>query len=323
MSRLLFSLVGSLTLALLVACAGLEDPVVERDPPPQTKLIGMGLVLNVAGSGEPGSSAGGWAWELTVDPNEILSDKLFAADLKGKAILDENFLGQGQDLIPGGFRDMLLADFQATVRVREGASGNPVVLTPESIPYECRMGGAACDPRNDLAPTGIQANSDCQPQSKSNPCGRLVPIPTSEDCDPGGVCDELGHRGDGSQCAKNGFCVTGPVEVPLTGEPGAYTADPSGSVQFGFDDTLDTGFIILEEGGCNDGTWYSEVPSLDDPIGPNGMRGVAGGAPMALEFVMGEPSRLDDGIDSCDPRASPTPSSNLIKFPIQAPVTDR
>jgi len=317
MPRFLLSLVVSLTLALLAACAGLEEPVVDPDPKPQTKLISMGLITSLAD--EPGSLAGGWAWELTVDPTEIVSGGLFAADLKGKAIFNEAFLRLGQNLIPGGFRDMLYVDFQATVRVRKGASGNPVVLTPESIPYECLVGGTACDPDNDLAPTGIQGNSDCQPESENTPCSRLVEVPTSDDCDPGGVCDELGHTGEESLCARNGFCVTGPVELLLTGPPASYRADSSGSVHFGFDDTPDTGFEILKEGGCNDGTWSSGPPSLDDPVGPNGARALLGVAPVAIEFVMGEASRLDDGIDSCDPRASPTPDSNLVKFPIQAP----
>jgi len=148
----------------------------------------------------------------------------------------------------------------------------------------------------------------------------LVEVPTNEDCLPGGVCDGLGHvTGEESQCAKNGFCVTGRVELPLTGPPGSYQADASGSVHFGFDDTPDTGFEILSEGGCNDGTWYSEVPDPDDPVGPNGMRAFMGGVPVAIEFIMGEASRLDDGIDSCDPLASPTPDSNLVRFPIQTP----
>ena len=45
MRRLFLSLVGPLTLALLAACAGLEDPVVDPDPKPQTKLISMGVII--------------------------------------------------------------------------------------------------------------------------------------------------------------------------------------------------------------------------------------------------------------------------------------
>jgi len=307
----------SLTLTLLAACAGLEEPVVDPDPPPQTKLINMGLISNV--SSGPGSQGGVNAWELTVDPKEIVGGDLFAAELKGKVIMDEYFLRGAQSTIPGGFTAMFLADLQATVHVRRGASGNDVILTPESIPYVCALSETACDPANDLAPTGIEGNTDCQPVGDINPCGRLVEVPTSDDCDPGGVCDELGHTGDESLCALNGFCVTGPVEVPLTGPPASYRADTSGSVHFGFDDGTDTGFEILKEGGCNDGTWYSELPTLDDPVGPNGMRALVGVAEVAIEFIMAEASRLDDGIDSCDGRASPTPDSNLIKFPIQAP----
>lgn len=320
MQRLLLSLIGSLTLALLAACAGLEEPPVNPDPEPQTKKITMGLVNSLQRGW--GSQSGGFAWELTVDPNEIFGGQLFAVDLRGKAIFDERFLNAGQLLVEGGFQELLFTDLQATVRVRDGAIGDPVLLTvPESIQRVCWVSGTACDPDNDLPGTGVRGNTDCQPQGEINPCGLFVKIPTDHDCEPGGVCDELGHTGDGSQCAANQFCVAGPIELPLTGPPagGSYVADASGSVLFGFDDTEDTGFTELNEGGCNDGTWYRDDVEVDDPLGPNALRGLVGGVSVAIEFVMAEDSRGDDGIDSCDGLASPTPDSKLVKFPILTP----
>jgi hypothetical protein len=317
MPRPRLSLLGLAALSLPAACASLEQPAVDPDPASQTKLITIGQVTSL--DEEPGSGGGGSAWELTVDPTEIIAGRPFAADLEAKAIFDESFLNQGQALL-GGFKELLVVGFQATVHVRKGAVGDDEVLTlPRSIPHVCWQSRTACDPANDLpGNNGLVGNTDCQPLGQTNPCGQLFEIPTSEDCDPGGFCDEKGHVGEGLQCELIGFCVTGGVEVPLTGQPGGYTADDSGSVHFGFADTDATGFEILREGGCNDGTWYREVPSFADPIGPNGARLLVGGFPLAVEFIMGEASRLDDGIDSCEARVSPTPDSNLIKFPIRA-----
>ena len=106
--------------------------------------------------------------------------------------------------------------------------------------------------------------------------------------------------------------------VGFAGRLGSYRAHASGSVLFGFADQ-DTGFEILEEGGCNDGTWFRTQPSFNDPIGPSGARVIAGGVPVAIEFVMGEDSGGAFGIDSCGGRASPTPDSRLISFPIYEP----
>jgi hypothetical protein len=105
------------------------------------------------------------------------------------------------------------------------------------------------------------------------------------------------------------------VEVTLVGR-GTYQAAASGNVLFGFDDQNTE---ILQEGGCNDGTWIIPAPDFADPVGPNGTRAIAGGIPIAIECVMGENSRGPFGIDSCDPLVSPTPDSRLISFPIQEP----
>jgi len=213
-------------------------------------------------------------------------------------------------------------DLKATVHVREGTiAADDLVLIPEDIPDRCAVDKTACDPDNDLLPgtPGLQGNTDCEPVNDLNPCGRLIEIPTNHDCSPDGVCADLGHRGEGSQCATNGFCVVGPVEVLLIGPPqgASYRADASGSVHFGFDDRESTtGFGILE-GGCNDGTQYRDPPKFEEPTGPNGARVILGGFPVAVEFVMGVQSRSEDGVDSCDGLSSPTPDTGLIKFPIQ------
>jgi hypothetical protein len=316
--RLLLLLLGSLMLALLGACAGLEEPPDNPDPPPRTKSISMGLITDAPIEGVEGSIGGGFGWELTVDPGAFFSGGTFGARLKGKAIFDESMLSIGQDLIEGGAKEIMFADFRATVHVRSGAVGEDVELTPE-VPYFCALSRTSCERSNDLpgAP-GIRGNTDCEPQGDNNPCGQFVDIPTSEDCNPDGVCDELGHTGEESQCAANGFCVTGPVAIALTGPLGAYEAEASGSVLFGFDDSEKTGFEILgEEGGCNEGTYYSELPAFEDDLESNGVRVLIRGIEVTFEYIMGEECRGPYGIDCCDPAASPTPDYRLIRFPIQ------
>jgi hypothetical protein len=322
MFRLLLSVVGFLTLVVLAACAGLGEPAVPEYGA-RTKPIGIGYIAfaDVGPPGEPGSSTSAIFWDLTVAPypTPIVSGEPFAADIQATATISESLIANGQLIFEGGFKDVMLVDFQATVTVRAGAIGEPVVLTPDAIPYVCEVSRTACNPDNDLPGTErVQGNTDCEGLSASNPCGRLVEIPWSDDCNPGGLCDDLGLTGEESQCAANGFCVTGPVTIALTGPLGAYEAEASGSILFGFDDGEKTGFEILgEEGGCNEGTYYSELPAFEDDLGSNGMRVRVGGIPLTLEFIMGEECRGPYGIDCCDPAASPTPDYRLIRFPIQ------
>jgi len=333
MMRRVFLLVGFLMLAVLGACAGLEAPPDNPDPPPRTKSISMGLMTDAFDFApervEGGSLGGGVAWELTVDPQEIVGGEPFLATFEGKAIFDERFLsfGLNLELVPGGFKDILIADLLATVHVRKGvATGGDVELTADTqeAPYRCARTKTPCDPDNDILPgaPGLRGNTDCEPPAPNNPCGQLVEIPTSNDCAKDGVCDDLGHTGPDSLCDKYKFCVSGPLEVTLTGRPEEYEAEDSGTVLFGYDDGPDTGFSILEEDGCNVGIWiwYRDELEFTDPVGPNGVRIMLGGvAPVAIEYVMGEESRGDEGIDSCDAHSSRSPDSSLIKFPIQEP----
>jgi len=316
MPRFLLALVVLLTLTLLAACAGLEEPVVDPDPPPRTKTILMGCANPISEI-----TSGGIGWELTVDPGAIVSGQPFAADLKAVAIFDAFAISVAQLAFPGsgGFKDAMLVELHATVHVREGAMGEDVLLTPEPIPYVCEVSRTPCNPDNDLPGTErVRANTDCQPQTPANPCGRFVEVPTSDDCDPGGFCESVGRTGPESQCELNGFCVSDSLRVPLEGKRQLYEADASGTVLFGFEDRESTtGATLVDDGECNDGTWTMPIPSFEDPLGPNGVRVILGVAPVALECVMGEDSRGDFGIDSCDPLSSPTENSRLIRFPIQ------
>ena len=100
---------------------------------------------------------------------------------------------------------------------------------------------------------------------------RTVDVPVSEDCAPGGLCDTLGKAGaPDSQCGVNGFCVTGPLPLPLNTDTGSYTTDGSGDVLFGWDDE-NTGATVN-----GDGTYALPAAVFGNPPEPNGLRVSAG-----------------------------------------------
>jgi hypothetical protein len=260
-------------------------------------------------------------WELLVTAEPIESGKPFEATLDGTAFIDEYYLDLAQTVFPGGVREANLVDLNATVHVRSGTTGDDdVVLKPEPIPYECFFGRNTCDPANDLLddppdPPGLRGNTDCEPVSDTNPCGRFILVPISIDCDPGGVCDRLGKWGPDSQCELNKFCVTGGVPVPLEEATAQYTANVRGDVLFGWDDTHTT----TREAGPNEGTWIVPTVPYEEPTGPVGFRVTVAGLPGAVECTMGVDCKgpLGVDVDCLNSLPSPTPDSALISFPIQ------
>jgi hypothetical protein len=257
---------------------------------------------------------GTFSWELNVDADPIEAGKPFTARLSGVAEIPMLYLNYAQILL-GGFQEANIVDVQATVHLRSGAVGEDVVLGIEPIPYECTIGRTACDPQNDLPGVpGLRGNSDCQPEGPTNPCGRFVLLDTSTDCAPGGVCEELGWTGPDSQCDKNGFCITKEARVPLEEKTARYTAASEGPVFFGWDDQS-TGATI-QEGGPNDGAWILPPSVYEAETGPNGIRLVIGGLPVASECTMGVPCNecYDTGL------SRPAPDSELIALPVESPL---
>ena len=260
-------------------------------------------------------------WELDVVADTIESGKSFSASLDGVATFSEDFLDSAQPFFSGGVREVNLVDLKATVHVRSGASGPDVTLTiDESLfEYECLQGRNACDPENDLEGTlGARPNTDCQPESAANPCGRFILLPISSDCAPGGTCEELDKTGPQSQCDLNSFCITGDLQIPLGEDSGRYTADADGDVLFGWVEGETVG-ATLQEGGPDDGTWILPEPVYSEPAGLLALRISVSGLPAALECSMGVDSRGPLGVDSLNFKSSPTPSSALPAFPIQPP----
>jgi len=294
-------LVLLLAIGPVAGCANVPEP--EPAPSNYVPLACTATYIDTIGT---------FGWELTVDADPIEAGKPFTARLSGVAEIPMLFLNYAQILL-GGFQEGNIVDVNATVHVRSGAVGEDVVLEIAPIPYECTIGRMACDPENDLPSVpGQRGNSDCQPEGPTNPCGRFVLLDTSTDCGPGGVCEELGWTGPDSQCEKNGFCVTKDVRVPLEEKTVRYTAAAEGPVLFGWDDQS-TGATI-QEGGPNDGAWILPPSVYEEETGPNGMRLIIGGLPVASDCTMG----LKCG-DACyDPNLSrPAPDSELIAVPIQ------
>ena len=228
-------------------------------------------------------------WELTVEPSTIESGEAFQATLDGVALFDEEFLDGVQDVI--AVDEINLIELNATIQIRSGATGENVALVNEDLyDYKClQEPRVSCDPANDdlSGVPGFRSNSDCQPPSDFNPCGRFIRLQTSGDCEPDGLCDALGKT---NQCLRNDFCVTGDLAIPLEREFGRYTADSEGRVLFGWAD---------ETSGAS----VDQPPTATAPLGPLGVRVGIGAYVIAMECVM--------------PLA--TPDRELVSFPIETP----
>ncbi len=283
-------------------------------PDPVTKVVSLGCANSVT------TDISILDWELTVAPSDpIVGGGAFDAELSGVAFFSEDFLDVAQNVIPGGVQSAGLTDLAATVTVRSGATGDPVVLGPTDIPYTCALADidtgetVTCDPANSEGTFPNDSNTDCQPQGTFNKCRRFIDVPTSEDCASGGACEQLDPSdctGDAcvkaNQCTNNGFCVTGPLPLDLATATGSYTADASGSVLFGWDDSAEV---------ATDGTYVLDMPLFLDPTPPNGVR-INPPLSVALQCTMAVDAGGPDGVGVPD-QASPTPDSLLISFPIQ------
>jgi hypothetical protein len=302
-----------LGLGLVLGCA--ELPQAAESP-----VLTVGCRVNVTGEDTAVVN-----WELTVDPEPIEADESFTATLGGYVVVQEAVLDAGQEFYPGGIEEIDLVELNATVHVRSGATGPDVTLTvdPDVVEYQCERLRTACDPANDVfddppKPPGLRANTDCEPVGPTNPCGRFLRLPLSTDCAPGGVCADRGKTGPGSQCAMNGFCLTGDFRIALREETAQYTAASDGPVLFGWAD--ESTEAMIKEDEPNKGTWILPEPVYSEPAGPIGMRLTVGGIPTAFECTMGV--NCSDpvlGVDCSDTSlSSRTPDEALVSFPIDA-----
>jgi hypothetical protein len=326
MVRFALLYVLSLTLGSFAGCSdvgsttdnstgGTGGGVWVMDPAPAEKAISLGCRNDV----NPNVTF--HSWRLTVDPGPIVGGQPFVARLSGVAVLDEPMLDGAQEAVPGGYKRAELLGLQATVHVRSGVSADAtdVVLTHEPIQRTCKYGsGGNIDPDAGSFPSCSEANdnpdgsnNDCTGlggmPDPENVCGLFLTTPTSNECDPGGLCETKGKTGPGSQCDLNGFCVTGPVELELEATDEVYLAADSGTVLFGWDDES-TGAVLDQSGDPNDASW-SLPPAVFAEPGPNSIRAVLGQSiPASLDCTMGE---------SAGTVVKRTRDALLISFPIQ------
>jgi hypothetical protein len=303
-----------LAMGSLVACSELPPA------PPAPPIVTLGCTNN-----QIASAIAIIGWELDVSTEPIESGQPFTRTLGGTAVFAEDFLDSVQDFIQGGIEAVTLFDLRATVHVRSGATGEDVTLTvdPDLYEYQCERTRTRCDPDNDVLgdppdPRGLRANIDCDPVTADNPCGRIIRVPISEDCEPSGVCADLGKA---AQCGTNGFCITGGVRIPLEEKTGQYIADAEGGeVLFGWDDESTGATELQDPNDPNDGTWILPPASYEEQTGPNGLRVrvTARGLTVALECTMGVNCAGPLGSGCIDELSSPTPDSALIALPIQA-----
>jgi hypothetical protein len=276
------------------------------DPPLQSKNIDMGCTNNVT------ADISILPFILDVDPGTIISSTPTSGAFSGTAVFSEVFLDAAQGAVPGGVTKADLVNLVATVQIRTGGTlAGPVALTNAPIPTFCLIGGAACNPANDLASVpGSQPNTDCQPQGTFNPCQANVSIPTSTDCAPGGLCDSLGKLA--SQCGTNGFCVTSGLPLPLASQTVGFTPAASGIVNFGYADQ-GTGATVQANG-----TYLLPAAVFTAPQTLNEIKVNASGLSVALRCTMAVDAGGPNGVGVPD-QASPTPTALLNTFNIQVP----
>lgn len=247
--------------------------------------------------------------DLTVAVDEITGGQAFDAVLSGTASFPEAFLDAAQPLVMGGLSQAILTDLAYIVQLRSGASpsgadsnvalaADPSQLTPGPV--------RLCNFPEDQVCT---EDSECEGTICNDPV-LIVDVPTSDDCEPDGVCDMLGKaEGEDSQCSLNGFCVTGSLEVPLLPVTETFTADASGDVLFGWADQ-----------GLSNSTFdpMTELFTIPKPVALNpieqGLK-VNAGLVVGIECVMGTDEGPEPGNEEND-LVGLTPNDGLISFPI-------
>ncbi|MEM7135837.1 MAG: hypothetical protein AAF500_04615 [Myxococcota bacterium] len=283
--------------------------------------------------------------DLTVAAPTIVggqSPQDFDATFEGNFVFPEFFLDAGQGAVPGGIMQAELVELVATVQTRRGAAGPDVPLGPDvanispGVTTLCNIpAGVPCSVDNDCA----GGFGSC------NQVATLIDYPTSTDCAPGGVCEGVGKTGTNSQCALNGFCITGDLVIPLAPSSASFTPDSSGVVLFGWADQGVPGLVTCPSGDpeeCDQlfhvaGSYQTPPAVFADPTAPLGIRVNSSGLFIPLQCAMAEPGGVCSsapnlgclaasqcpGSAPCDLTVEdvvmPTPDAALIYLPITEP----
>ena len=248
--------------------------------------------------------------ELKVTAPVISASQEFDAVLSGTATFPESFLDAAQAIVPGGLEQATLLEWLFIVQLRSGATpsgaDSNVPLNPDPSELSPGLTRFCTYPPTTVCTEG---GSECTVPPCKDPV-IVVDVPTSDDCAPGGVCDGLGKlEGETSQCALNGFCVTGALEVPLLPVTETYTADASGDVLFGWADQGLSNNTFDEDTGL----YTIPKPGTLLPV-EQGLK-VEAGLTVAIECVMGVDLGPEPGNEDND-LVGLTPDADLISFPI-------
>ena len=301
------------------------DPV---DPCQDTPFYECEGYINVVCGNSITSDVSLLLYWLVSDPEPIVANQTFDAYLGGFTVFDESFLDAAQGAIPGGVTKATVVDVLATVQTRGGGATGPTVPLPALLPSpECLLGDTGpgvqqpCDPANDVASIpGARGNTDCVPTGSFNVCGPIVALPTSYDCAPGGQCDALGKL---SQCAANGFCISGHLFLDLEPTVETFTAGDGvtpGQTEalFGwYDNPADATQFIGTPPFDFDGTYNVQQPVYTGASGPIGFAVNAGGLAIQLDCVQGFVDQ--NPVPPLPQDASPSPDAFLHSFPVQVP----
>jgi hypothetical protein len=272
-------------------------------PGVMTKAITLGCTNNLT----PDISI--LPWELTADPSPIIDGSPVTIDYTGQAFFTESFLDAGLAAVPGLNKAALNPGNRggATIVPRAGLSGGDAAgleIEPAPVPTTCDGGMNAGGP--------CTTDSDCPPVGYFS-CLEIISLPTLDGTgDACAACDALGAPKD-TQCADNGFCISGPLGIPLDNVTGNYTSavDNAAGVLLGW---VDTNYASI----AGDGTYVLNAASFASPWQPAGLRVVVGVLQIALNCNMAVDSGGPDGVGVPD-KASPTPDSALLPFDIQVP----
>ncbi|MFZ1866507.1 MAG: hypothetical protein WAU39_19970, partial [Polyangiales bacterium] len=277
---------------------------------------------------------------LDVDLGVVVPGGTFTAQFGGELIFPESFL-DAQQVVPTGMLQADLIAAQVTVLARgPGVTGAPVPLQPVFPPGTCLIGGSSCDVANDvggihLGSPGYAGNTDCVPIGIFNPCERLITVPTSTslatcqsldspECSAAGsgfcsdgvtACTSDGDCTSPDTCALectktdqynlNGYCVTGPLPIPLQVASGTFTAGSSGQqILFGWSDDP-----VATNSTLSGGVVTIAAPAFSGPLYANELKVLAGGLAVAINCTM--------AVETGDPLTDPvtcgtTPDSLLV-----------
>jgi len=166
---------------------------------------------------------------LTVETTPIIggsAPREFTARFRGSAAFPVEVLDSVQSE-PGGVQAVAIDKLNATVWIDQGTQGPPISLgidNSQLSPVPTRF--CSFPPNQACTADGECSSGTCNPPIDA------YPIPTSSDCAAGGTCEALGKTGSGSQCERNGFCVTGSLPLPLGVETRTHVPAENGVVVF-------------------------------------------------------------------------------------------